>query len=96
MSRDNAYLWDILKSAKAIRRFVEGVTQKQFAANEEKYEAVNRKFEIIGEAARQLSPEARQQFTAVPWRLITAMLNILIHDYDDVDLNVVGNPVRHY
>ena len=96
MSKDNAYLADILKAAKAIRRFVAGVSRESFLANEEKYEAVTRKFEIIGEAARQLSPEARQQFTAVPWRLITAMRNILIHDYDDVDLNVVWNPVRHY
>ena len=59
MSRDNAYLWDILKAAKGIRRFVAGVTQEQFVANEEKHEAVNRKFEIIGEATKRLSPEAR-------------------------------------
>jgi uncharacterized protein with HEPN domain len=52
MSRDNAYLCDILRVAKAIRRFVEGVTPEQFVANEEKHEAVNRKFEIIGEAAK--------------------------------------------
>jgi uncharacterized protein with HEPN domain len=89
MLKDNSYLADILKAAKAIRRFVEGVSQDDFLANEEKYEAVNRKFEIIGEAARHLSPEARKAFPGVPWNLVCAMRNILIHDYDDVDLNVV-------
>lgn len=89
MSKDNAYLADILRSAQAIRRFLQGVSREAFLSNEEKYEAVNRKFEIIGEAARHLSPEARQQFPNVPWRSITAMRNLLIHDYDDVDLNVV-------
>ena len=66
MSRDNAYLEDILNAALAIRRFVLGVSKEQFLANEEKYEAVNRKFEIIGEAARRLSPAARQQFPDIP------------------------------
>lgn len=94
MSRDSAYPADILKAAKAILRFVQGVTKPHFLANEEKYEAVNRKFEIIGEAARHLSPEARGQFPDVPWQLITAMRNILIHDYDDVDLNVVWDTIQ--
>jgi uncharacterized protein with HEPN domain len=94
MSKDRAYLADMLRAAKTIRRFVEGVTREQFIANEEKYEAVNRKFEIIGEAARRLSPEVRQQLPEVPWQLITAMRNILIHDYDDVNLNLVWNTIQ--
>jgi uncharacterized protein with HEPN domain len=89
MSRDKTYLADILDAAQGIRRFVNGVAKEQFLANEEKYEAVNRKFEIIGEAARRLSPEAQQEFPDIPWKLLTGMRNILIHDYEDVDLNLV-------
>ena len=89
MSKDSAYLADMLEAAKAIRRFVTGVTRDEFLSNEEKYEAVNRKLEILGEAARHLSPEGREQFPGIPWRLITAMRNILIHDYAEVDLNIV-------
>lgn len=94
MSKDNAYLEDILEAAKAIRRFTDGVSLEQFKANEEKYEAVNRKFEIIGEAARRLSPEMQKRFPEIPWKLVTAMRNILIHDYDDVDLDVVWSTVQ--
>jgi uncharacterized protein with HEPN domain len=48
MPKDNAYLKDILEAAMAIGRFLSGVSIEQFKANEEKYEAVTRKFEIIG------------------------------------------------
>jgi uncharacterized protein with HEPN domain len=94
MSRDKTYLADILNAAQSIRRFVDGVDKEQFLANEEKYEAVNRKFEIIGEAARRLSPEARQELPDIPWKLLTAMRNILIHDYDDVNLNLVWQTAK--
>lgn len=95
MKKDNTYLTDIVQAAKAIRRFVEGVTKEEFIANEEKHEAVNRKFEIIGEAARRLSPEARQQFPDIPWQLASAMRNVLIHDYDEVNLNVVWDTAQN-
>lgn len=94
MAKDNAYLEDILQAALAIRRFTGGVSREEFKANEEKYEAVNRKFEIIGEAARRLSPETLKSFPEIPWKLITAMRNILIHDYDDVDLDIVWDTVQ--
>jgi uncharacterized protein with HEPN domain len=94
MRKDNAYLADILDAAKAVRRFIAGVSLDDFKTNEEKYEAVNRKFEIIGEAARRLSPEARKFFPEIPWNLVTAMRNIIIHDYDDVDLDVVWNTAQ--
>jgi uncharacterized protein with HEPN domain len=90
MRRDNAYLEDILGASKAIRRFLEGVSLEDFKSNEEKYEAVNRKFEIIGQAARRLSPQALKTFPEIPWKLITAMRNILIHDYDNVDWILSG------
>ena len=95
MSRDNAYLWDILKAAKAIRRFVDGVTEEEFAANEEKYEAVNRKLEIIGEATKRLSAETREKFPDIPWQLAAGMRDVLIHDYDDVNLNTVWEATQN-
>lgn len=80
MSRDNAYLRDILDSARAIRRYLDGVSREEFEATSEKQDAVIRRFEIMGEAARRLSPEAQRALPEIPWRLMMGMRNILIHD----------------
>jgi uncharacterized protein with HEPN domain len=85
MSKDNAYLRDILDSARAIRRYLSGVKQEDFEANPEKQDAVIRRYEIMGEAARRLSPVALQALPDLPWKQITGMRNILIHDYAEVD-----------
>ena len=44
MSRDNAYLRDILDSARAIRDYLAGVSREQFEANSEKQDAVIRRY----------------------------------------------------
>lgn len=95
MSRDNAYLRDILNSAIAIRGYLHNVSRAQFEQNTEKQDAVIRRFEIIGEAARHLSPGVRAALPEIPWRLVSAMRNILIHDYDDVDVGTVWETAEH-
>jgi uncharacterized protein with HEPN domain len=85
MSRDNAYLADILDSARVIQQHLSGMTREQFLADLRTQDAVVRRFEIIGEAARHLSPEAQKALPEVPWNLVVGMRNLLIHDYDDVD-----------
>ena len=95
MWKDNAYLADILNAGKSIQRFVEGRSERGFPGERgEVQEAVNRKFEIIGEAARHLSPVAKVYGPQIPWKLISAMRNILIHNYDDVDLNIVWDTTQ--
>ena len=47
--------------------------------------AVERNIEIIGEAARRISEELKQEHPEIPWRKIIAQRNVLIHEYDDID-----------
>jgi uncharacterized protein with HEPN domain len=85
MSKDNAYLRDILDSARAIRSYLAGVSREQFGANSEKQDAVIRRYAVMGEAARRLSPATLKALADLPWRQITGLRNILIHDYEEVD-----------
>ena len=48
-----------------------------------------RRLLIIGEAARRVSEETRRQMPDLPWSGMIAMRNLLIHEYDDVDVAVV-------
>jgi uncharacterized protein with HEPN domain len=48
-------------------------------------------FEIIGEAANQISDELREKIKNIPWLIIIGMRNRLIHAYFDINLDVVWN-----
>ncbi|MBN1796342.1 MAG: DUF86 domain-containing protein [Sedimentisphaerales bacterium] len=56
--------------------------------------SVVRLLEIIGEAANNVSDEFQEEHHQIPWRLIGATRNRLIHGYFDVDLDVVWEIVR--
>ncbi|WP_038056258.1 HepT-like ribonuclease domain-containing protein [Thermus amyloliquefaciens] len=52
--------------------------------------AVVRLLEILGEAARGLSQELKERYPDVPWREIADTRNRFVHEYFDVDMEVVG------
>lgn len=84
-----ALLRDLLDSARAIRRYLAGVSHEAFMADTEKQDAVLRRFEIIGEAASRLSPATQTLFPNLPFRAMRGMRNIIAHDYGEVDLDQV-------
>jgi len=87
MERDaKAYLWDVREAGKAIQNFVAEVDFEHYADNEMLSSAVERKFEIMGEALNQLSKRDVALAERVPdYRQIVAFRNLLIHGYAAVD-----------
>jgi len=57
----------------------------QYAADENLRLATERRIEIIGEAARRISPELKEANPEIPWRLIVDQRNVLIHAYDEIE-----------
>lgn len=75
-----AYLWDVREAADAILRFLAGIDFATYASTEMLYSAVERKFEIIGEALNQLSKTDPALATRIPdLDRIVAFRNLLIH-----------------
>ena len=56
------YLKDIIEAISAIEKFVEGVEYEDFKSNDEKSSAVIRKFEIIGESAKNVPGDIKQMY----------------------------------
>jgi uncharacterized protein with HEPN domain len=81
---DMASLWDILEAARKIREFVGTRTFREYEPNEMLQAAVERKVEIIGEAARRVSSEFQAAHPEVPWRAIIAQRHVLAHEYGEI------------
>jgi len=88
VSRDALYLRHILDAIQKIERYVE-VGHDEFMAESLRHDAVIRELEIIGEAAKRLSPEVLQRSADVPWRQVAGLRDVLIHNYMGVDLERV-------
>jgi uncharacterized protein with HEPN domain len=89
MLRDRAYMLDILEAAKLAVTYVVNKEADTFIKDIQCQDAVIRRLEIIGEADGRISNETRADYPNIPWREIIGMRNILIHEYDDIDLDTV-------
>lgn len=80
------YLWDALYASELVHNFAQGQSFADYQSNAMLRSAVERQFEIIGEALNQLSkvdPVAASHIPELP--RIVAFRNILIHGYATVD-----------
>ncbi|MBM4035050.1 MAG: DUF86 domain-containing protein [Planctomycetes bacterium] len=81
MWRDEAALLDMLLAARKVQAYTQGVTAQQFYGDEALQDAVMRRIQIIGEAARQVSKRFRQSHPEVPWKQTIALRHTLVHLY---------------
>jgi uncharacterized protein with HEPN domain len=95
VSRDEAlYIEDMVQACEKIVRFTAGLDYGAFVKDERTHDAVLRNLEIIGEAAKRVSPSVRDRMPSVPWRAICGFRDVLAHGYFALDDEIVWNAVR--
>lgn len=88
------YLDDMIAFAEKVLAYTDGLDQAAFVADDLTYDATLRNLELIGEAASHIPEEVRTVHDGIPWRMIIATRNRLIHGYLGIDDDTLWSIVR--
>lgn len=86
---DRIRILHMIEAAEAARGFVAGGQRADLDTHPMLLFALVRAIEVIGEAAGRVSDETRALAPHIPWTLIVAMRNRLIHAYFDIDRDIL-------
>jgi uncharacterized protein with HEPN domain len=95
MKRDyRLFLKDIIQAMEAIEKFVEGMEFEELVKDDKTSSAVIRKFEILGEAGRNIPDWMREKYPQIPWKRMVGMRDRLIHGYFGIDYKLVWDTIK--
>ena len=92
MKDERLYLIQMLERAERIFEYTEG-GQDHFLRDRKTQDAVLRSFEVMGEAAKRVPESIRSQAPEIPWKRLAGFRDVLIHQYEGVDLGEVWKRV---
>lgn len=76
---DHDLIEDMLICISKIRQYSHGVSYEDFVNDFKTQDAIIRNFEIIGEASKLISPELKNKYPSIPWKMIAGTRDRLIH-----------------
>ncbi len=95
MKRDyKLFIKDIIEAVESIEKFVSGMSFEGFVEDDKTLSAVIRKFEIIGEATRNIPDWIKEKYPRIPWKRMVGMRNRLIHGYFGIDHKLVWATIK--
>ena len=88
------FVADILESIELIEKYTEGATDKKFLNNNALQDAIIRRFEIIGEATKNIPLEIKQENPKIPWEQMAGMRNVLSHEYFGITMKRIWDATQ--
>ena len=86
---------DILDAIAEIEKFTRGMDYETFKDDNKSIRAVEMNFIIIGEAANQIPEEIEEKHKTIPWSLMRAMRNRIVHVYFKVDEKLMWDTIQN-
>ncbi len=92
---DFVYLGDVLDAIVLIEGYIGKVNEKDFLQNHMMQDAVMHQIEVIGEASNSVSDEFQDKHPELPWMQMRAIRNKIVHDYREINLDIVWDTVKN-
>lgn len=90
MSRDpSLYLADMIEACERVVTYAAGMASAALREDRRTVDAIVRNLEVLGEAAKRVTPDHKGRAPEIPWREIAGMRDVLIHDYFGIDVDIV-------
>jgi len=94
MYRDEASLLDIVKAARNILEFAQGKGKDDLSADTQTQSAILYQIIVVGEATKRLSSSFRSQHPEVFWKDIAGMRDVVAHQYDRIDIEILWRVIQ--
>lgn len=88
------YIGDMISFCENVINYTEGLDQASFASSGLNYDATVRNLELVGEAATHIPDQLRSAYPDIPWRMVIATRNRLIHGYLGIDNDILWSIIQ--
>lgn len=89
------YIQHMIDNSNKAINFIKDISREDFNNDEKLRLALTHLLQVIGEAARRVSPEFRDKHPQIPWKEIVGMRSKVVHDYLNVDEDIVWQTIKN-
>lgn len=92
--RDRGRLEHVLNAIECVENYTQNVDKEVLQQDKLRLHATIYNVQIVGEAIYKLSNEFKQEHEKTPWRVIEKMRHILVHDYFQINFDILWSVIK--